>query len=397
MQLLDVPVPVLDASVDADGLAPRRLGDWLRQSQGMSPAARLRQLINAGLDLLPGPGQGRTLQRWRMLARVAADDLALAKLYESHTDALAILAELEPAGPAHGSRMAAVAPVLTDVVPEADLVSDARLNGHFQTSSTVTPPAYAVWAAEAPDARVTVTRTEEGRVLLSGRKAWCSGAADVERALLTSWMPDGSGPWLADVDLHQPGVRIDDTAWAAVGMAGTGTATVSFEDVPARLLGDAAGYLHRPGFWQGGAGIAACWHGALESLAEALRLATSLRQGEAWHLQLALGQVDGLLSANAATLREAASWMDRHPQADARAWTLRVRTATDETAQRVIRSVSRALGPGPFCRHAHLARLLADLPVFLRQSHGDRDLAALGALASAADEDGTSGDQPWRL
>lgn len=45
------------------------------------------------LDRLPLPGQGRTLDRWRALARVAGCDLSLAKLYEGHTDALAILAE----------------------------------------------------------------------------------------------------------------------------------------------------------------------------------------------------------------------------------------------------------------------------------------------------------------
>lgn len=425
MQLLEIPVPVLNVAVDADTLPLRRLGDGLRQSQGLSPGARLRQLIDAGLDDLPRPGHGSTVARWRMLGLVASDDLALAKLYESHTDARAILAELEPLGSMRGPKPAA-APVLTEVVAPADLpsqsgqsgLSDGALGAAAASSgvsgtggggggggvgssgaSVSVSPAYAVWAAEAPDARVDASRAADGRVVLQGRKAWCSGASDVQRALLTVWMSDGSGPWLADVDLRQRGVHRDDSAWAAVGMAGTGTASVSFDQVPARLLGREGAYLHRPGFWQGGAGVAACWHGALEALAEALRLATSIRQGEAWHLQLAMGQVDALLSANAALLREAAAWIDRHPGADARAWTLRVRTATDETAQQVIRAVTQALGPGPFCRHAHLARLMADLPVFLRQSHGDRDLAALGALSVQAEDIDAAGArvQPWRL
>lgn len=412
MQLLEVPVPVLNASLDADTLVLRRLGDGLRQSQGLSPGVRLRQLIDAGLDDLPRPGHGSTLVRWRMLGLVASDDLALAKLYESHTDARAILSELESVGAMRGPRVAA-APVLTEVVPAADLQSPSMqtgvaaqgaggaiggsASGGAAAAAAPVPPAYAVWAAEAPDARVEAARAADGRVVLTGRKAWCSGASDVQRALLTVWMSDGSGPWLADVDLRQRGVQRDDSAWAAVGMAATGTASVSFDQVPARLLGREGAYLHRPGFWQGGAGIAACWHGALEALAEALRLATSLRQGEAWHLQLAMGQVDALLSANAALLRECGAWIDRHPTAEARAWTLRVRTATDETAQQVIRAVTQALGPGPFCRHAHLARLMADLPVFLRQSHGDRDLAALGALSVSADDADHAGAQPWRL
>jgi hypothetical protein len=52
----------------------------------------LRELVSVGLDKLPMPGDGHTLERWRTLAAVAACDLGLAKLYEGHTDALAILA-----------------------------------------------------------------------------------------------------------------------------------------------------------------------------------------------------------------------------------------------------------------------------------------------------------------
>jgi hypothetical protein len=37
----------------------------------------------------------------------------------------------------------------------------------------------------------------------------------------------------------------------------------------------------------------------------------------------------------------------------------------------------RALGAAPLCRNEHFARLMADLPVFIRQSHAERDEAAL--------------------
>jgi hypothetical protein len=57
------------------------------------------------------------------------------------------------------------------------------------------------------------------------------------------------------------------------------------------------------------------------------------------------------------------------------------------------------------CRNARFARALADLPVFLRQSHAERDLAALGELSAAAgaDEAAKGGDDrdaggaPWML
>ena len=47
-------------------------------------------LLSAQIAL---PADGHTLQRWQVLAQVAACDLNLVKFFESHLDALAILAE----------------------------------------------------------------------------------------------------------------------------------------------------------------------------------------------------------------------------------------------------------------------------------------------------------------
>jgi len=56
----------------------------------------------------------------------------------------------------------------------------------------------------------------------------------------------------------------------------------------------------------------------------------------------------------------------------------------------VLRHAGRALGAGPLCKQPALARAMADLPIFMRQSHAERDLAALGrALEREAD--------PWPL
>ncbi len=54
----------------------------------------LRALVEAGLDQLPLPGSGLTLERFQRLAEVGGHDLGLCKLYEGHTDALAIIEQL---------------------------------------------------------------------------------------------------------------------------------------------------------------------------------------------------------------------------------------------------------------------------------------------------------------
>ncbi|WP_418320694.1 acyl-CoA dehydrogenase [Piscinibacter sakaiensis] len=327
------------------------------------PADALRRLIDSGADRLPLPGSGRTLERWRALSDVAARDLALVKLFDGHTDALAILAEL-------GQRDAA-------------------------------PPgsSWGTWAAEAPGARVIASRQAGGDWRLDGRKSWCSGARFLSHALLTVWLADGDGPWLARVELRQPGVSFDAEPWQAVGMADSASIDVVFDGAAAELVGRSGDYLSRPGFWHGGAGIAACWYGGALGIAGVLRSAVRraaehAKAGDqaAAFRAAALGRVDLALAQTAALLRAAAAWIDAHPQADAQALALRVRLSADAMARCVLDEVARALGPAPFCRDAAMARRLADLPVFIRQSGADRDAAALGSWAA----DQTEAD-PWAL
>jgi hypothetical protein len=308
--------------------------------------AAMSLCIERGLDRLALPGSGQTLARWRQLANVAGIDLALFKLYEGHTDALAILHEL------HGAP--------------------------FDTHGI-----WGVWAAEPPGARVIVSQRQGKEVRLDGRKAWCSGAQQIDYALITAWT-DKQQPQLVAVKLDQPGVSVDGHAWQAVGMASTASVDVYFSNAVGHCVGASGGYLDRPGFWQGGAGIAAGWYGAAVALAKTLR--DQRRQGRPDpHADAHLGAVDAALCGAAAALRECATWIDSHPQDDARLAVQRVRAQVEMAVEQVCRHVGRALGATPFCRDAHFARLATDLPVFIRQSHAERDLAQLGELIASRD------------
>ncbi len=318
-------------------------------------AQLMAQLCRQGLDRLPLPGQGQTLLRWQALARVAACDLSLCKLYEGHTDALAIMQYWS--------------------VPPAP------------TGST-----WGMWAAEPPQARVTLHAPTHANhasgVRLQGLKAWCSGAAILSHALLTAWDADGRQQLVA-VALDQPGVQVTEHGWQAVGMAASQSVEVLFNGARGQLVGPADGYLQRPGFWQGGAGIAACWHGAAQAIGQALRSQCAQRPEP--HALAHLGAVECALQVSASLLRSTAQWIDEQPMAAAELPARRLRAACEASASQVIEHVGRALGATPYCRDAHLARLLADLPVYLRQSHAERDLAALGSLV-AAHADHADGD-----
>jgi alkylation response protein AidB-like acyl-CoA dehydrogenase len=313
-----------------------------RQLQALLDAATapvtLGELVDGGFDALPLPGSGRTLERWQMLASVAAHDLALIKLFEGHTDALAIMAELGGAELPAGSR-------------------------------------WGTWCAEPPDARVELVATTDGQWQLQGTKAWCSGAHSVTHAIVSAWNAAGE-PCLAAVSLAQPAVQITDNGWEAVGMAATRSVDVRFEGAVAMPVGEPGDYVARAGFWQGGAGIAACWYGGAAGIAEMTRQRCGPKPDA--HRLAHLGAIDVALAGAAAVLRETAAWIDEQPSSSAQQHAFRARLVIEAAATEVLTHAARALGAAPLCRDRRFAKAMADLPVFLRQSHAERDLAALG-------------------
>lgn len=341
------------------------LAQALRGHTDLSPADQLALLVAQGADRLPLPGHGHTLQRWRALAEVAAHSLSLAKLYEGHTDALAILSELQ-----------------------ADLATEGLR--------------WAVWCAEPPGERVQATPTAPHAaahagmaVQLSGHKPWCSGARAVDRALVSGWLADGRRCLIA-VAMDQPGIRRDDSHWQAVGMAASASADVHFDGATGVLVGEPGQYLSRPGFHHGGAGVAACWHGAAARIASHLQQAVG--QGEDPHRQAHLGALDVALAGAAGLLRDAAARIDATPSDPCLLAVNRARLAVEAAAEEVLRRVPRAIGPGPLCKNRGLAQLMADLPVFIRQSHAERDQAALGRLlADKAQASQAPGGAAWML
>ena len=304
--------------------------------------ACLQQMVDARLDQLPLPGAGHTLERWQHLACIAGQNLSLCKLYEGHTDALATLHELGAERSPQGST-------------------------------------WGLWAAEPPNARVYV-QIVEGQARLNGRKAWCSGAAVVSHGLLTARDEKGEVQLVA-VDLQQPGVGVATHGWEAVGMSATASVEVTFEHARGTCIGQPGDYLQRPGFWHGAIGIAACWYGAASRLADYLH--HHCRQRPDPHALAHLGAVNAALFSAHCVLAEAARQIDAAPNADVQLLARQARAHVEVCAAQVIEHVGRALGAGPYCKDSHFAHLSADMPVYLRQSHAERDLEVLGTLVAS--------------
>lgn len=289
---------------------------------------------------LPAPGQGRTAHLWEALATLGAVDLTVARAVEPHLDALAILDE-----------------------PRAGT--------------------WGVWAAEGPGARLRAEPTAHG-CALSGRKPWCSLAADLSHALVTAWVDDERRQ-LFEVELRQPGVTVVDTPWVARGLSAVRSTAVDFVDATATPVGEPGWYLRRDGFAWGGIGVAAIWYGGSVGLARRLWQQAAQRELDQVG-QLHLGRVDAALSAASSVLLAAAGAVDAgQAVGDAGALAAaRVRQVVADAAETVLLSADHALGPGPLATEDEHAARVADLRLYLRQHHAERDTAALGRQVSEA-------------
>lgn len=280
--------------------------------------------------------ESSTLLRWQVLAYISGIDLTLAKWFESHLDALSILYEL----------------------------------GYGETQQGL----WAVWAAEGHPNPI---RYQDGKI--SGSKSWCSGAHIVDYELMTYRDEQGKSQLLT-VAMNQSGIDIDNSAWQAVGMQATDTATVTFDHVAATQVGTPNAYLDRVGFWHGAAGVAACWYGATASLAS--YLIESYQQKPNDYKAMYLGQISSDLAVSRQYLHQVAYLIDTQPEDNHELAIRQLRTNIEQLARQVIETVGQALGAAPFCGNAHFATLSADLTVFIRQSHGAFDLQRIGELTS---------------
>lgn len=300
----------------------------------------------------PDPGTGRTRDLWELVAGIAEVDVALARMLEPHLDARAVLTQARAEVPEIAARLG-----------EVDADEDST---------------WGVFAAESPGMRLEARAASDGWTL-SGRKPWCSLAGVLTHALVTAWVsPTERG--LFAVDLRSAGVDAQPGPWFARGLPHVVSAPVDFDLTRAVPIGPAGWYLTRPGFAWGGMGVAAIWWGAALPLAAAITGAAR-RPGADQLAESYAGRADAEVWAARAVLADAAQRIDAGlPGADAKILAARTRDVVANAVERVLSLADHALGPGPLTVDDSHARRVADLHLYLRQHHAERDAARLGRL-----------------
>jgi len=340
-------------AVVLDGRQPGTLTQWALARRPATVSDALDTAVELG-SRQARPARGSTADLWSALASIAAHDLQAARAMEPHLDAMAILAEAAEAGQA---------------------VDGVRALGRT----------WGVFAAEGADPRLTAKHGSDGWTL-TGVKPWCSLAGTVDAALVTAWVDDARR--LFALRLRQAGVVVDTGSWHARGLVDIPSGPVTFGGADAVPVGEVGWYLERPGFQWGGIGVAACWYGGAVGIARSV-LRQARGRAPSTTTDIHLGAMDELLTASRLALRDAAASIDSESTADPALLAKRVRGIVARTCEEVLWRAGHALGPGPLATDSEHAQRVADLQLYIRQHHAERDQESLGRSVRTLEE------TPW--
>lgn len=295
----------------------------------------VRNLVDKNLLL---PPEVTYDERLLHLFEVGRRGLSLAKLAEAHWDALAILDEAKRCA-----------------IPDA---------------------LYAVWASGGPQDPLTI-EVNFSQGYLSGTKRFCSGAGLVDRALIT--VEDK----LLEISLHDlPSgcLTIDESQWVSQAFAQTHTATLIFNRLPIpqdALIGANHWYLNRLGFWRGALGPAACWGGGAASLVDYAQANGRDDTHTLAHLAAMVANVWTIQNILIQSGKDAEQMTE--PQ-ELQQLALKARHMIEQLSSDILRRFARAYGPYPLACVSKVNQQYQELDLFLKQNHGERDLAILGKL-----------------
>jgi alkylation response protein AidB-like acyl-CoA dehydrogenase len=299
---------------------------------------RLKKMLSTGELDLPSPAAGQTPQRHAALYEMGRTDLSVARLAEAHTDAVAILREAD-----------------REAIPRA---------------------LYGVWASDGPTGQLKATRTARGGLLLEGAKEFCSGAGLIEAALITVHL--GGTISLVELPLSSRGITVEPPRWASPAFGATRTTRVRFHHVRVpdqAVVGGKNWYLERVGFWHGAIGPAACWAGGAAGLVQAAKL----KAPKSPHARAQIGALEAAQWGMEAMLERAGRDIDRadsnYHGALRRA--LMVRHLIERGCTEVLDRFGRATGPQLLAFDGAVVRRHAELTLYIRQCHAERDLESL--------------------
>ncbi len=311
-------------------------------------ASVLRELHRSGLAMAAFPeaqgGAGLSEARHQtelctVLRLIGAGDLSVARLFEGHVNAIALVCRYGTAA---------------QVQSLASSVGDGALSG--------------VWGAD--DAAGLTIVSANGRSALKGRKILASGAGIVTRPVVTAIGADGQVMCLLDLS---PDADVDLSGWTAQGMRSSATGAVKLSGIAIgenEIVGQPGDFMRQPHFSGGSWRFCAVHLGAMERLVDLFRdhLVSRARGDDPYQLQRVAQCVAAVRTARF-WVEEAArrlATQDDDPAAIV-AFANMTRMVTERSALDVLEAVQRGVGLMAFIRPNPVERISRDLATYLRQ------------------------------
>lgn len=351
---LHAALPELSAFATADdhaGLFPSQAMALFRE-RGMLSA--VLPIDEGGIGL--GTDRRATPALLRALFQIGGAHLSMARLFEGHVNAFALLWQ-------YGN--AAQRLRLMRYVREGGLLG--------------------VWNAPAPEGPLRLVESGEG-FRLSGKKIYASGAGAIPRPLLTATTPDGRLLMLWCDVTH---AVVDLSGWRVQGMRATATGTVHLDDVLVagdELFGADQDYHRQPAFSGGAWRFVAAQLGAAGALVDLMKQAL-VASGRAQdpHQRARLAEAAMRLETGRLWTVAAARMADDPSYAveETIAYVGMARLVVEQASMDIIALAQRSIGLRSMHEENPAERICRDLATYLRQPVPDaiRDAAAGAMLA----------------
>ena len=345
---------------------------------GEAPLVDLRRLAHEGFFIAPLPerygglGLGTEPRKHRLLLQILAalggGDLSLGRLYEGHVNALILITAY---GTAAQVQRAA---------------NDAR-NGML----------FGVWNSGGADpTKLSRVTSGTGKLLLNGCKFFASGAALLDRAVVTAEC-EAAG-WqmtlLAMDRLRAAGAaQVDYGSWHPLGMQASESYGIEFLQAPVDehdLIGDVGDLYREPLFRGGAVRFAAVHAGAVLRLRTMFAewLNSNRRAGDPYQIvrmgEIALAAREAeLWVEHAASTAEAGLSVNADAAARERmlACANMMRVRMEQIGTATMQRVAAGAGARGLLQPWRFERIIRDLTMYLRQPGPDETMAEIGRAA----------------
>lgn len=243
---------------------------------------------------------------------------------------------------------------------------------------------FGIWNTELPKEKVRI-RKKEDDLVLKGAKSFCTGALNLQFAIVTARIAKKAQMLIMDID-SLPQLEADWSLWDPMGMRASVSCRIDFTGIEAsenQFLGKPNDYYKEPYFSWGGARFSAVQLGAAQKIVDdVLNDLSKNKRTDDPYQKIRLGKL-ALLMKTAELWISEASRIERQSENEISTlakvnFANMIRTIALDISSEVIAIAGKAVGVQATMKNHPLEQTIRDLRVYLKQAGPDAALASVG-------------------